>query len=280
MIFLVGSLCQTNYLPLWAIDTAPLRVEITFCDQINKIFCGSVASGVLSGSINISNVEYVANFIELSDQAMGMVMESLQGQPLQFVVPDWRNYQYTSALQTGQQISIPIPAKFSSLKSLFMTSRDKYVTDLCYPLSTCSLGISNYYFRIGPNVMPSKPPATIPEMFCEVIKAIDSMSNLHYSPSVDYNSYALASSAAVTSNTIFIGSTNSGSFYLGIDLENYANAPKDVIFAGMNTLTDDIYCTLTYGTVPNTPIASVRYDMFALFDTVLVFENGTAYARY
>jgi len=43
-------------------------------------------------SIALSNVEYVANYIELSDVAMGMIQQSLQGQPLQFVVPSYRNY--------------------------------------------------------------------------------------------------------------------------------------------------------------------------------------------
>jgi hypothetical protein len=38
--------------------------------------------------IKVSNLrEYVANFIELSDGAMGLIQGSLQGQPLQFVVP-------------------------------------------------------------------------------------------------------------------------------------------------------------------------------------------------
>jgi hypothetical protein len=274
LISLVGSLCQAQYLPLFAIDSGPLRVEITLHDQLNKIYGTGIAP---TGSINVSNVEYVANFIELSDRAMSMVYEGLQGQPLQFVVPDYRNFQYSYTLANNIQLNIPIPAKFSSLKSLFITSRDKYANDLYMPLSSTYNALSNYQFRIGPVILPPKAPASIPEMFAEVLKAIGSMGDLYHSPSIDLPSYQLATSGALTNATVTNGTVSSGSFYVGIDLENYSNASKDSIFAGYNSLTDDIYASFQYGTC-GTP--AMRYDIFAMFDTVLVFENGTAFARY
>ncbi len=278
LVSLVGSLCQQHYLPLFAIDSAPLRVEITLQDSINKIYGCCNATTPILGTFNVSNVEYIANFIELSDRAMGMVYESLQGQPLQFVVPDYRSFQYTAAVATGTQISVPIAAKFSSLKSLFICSRDHYAADTYQPLSSVANGLSSYYFRIGPVIMPPKAPSTYPEMFAECIKAISSMGDLYHSPSIDLYSYQLINSPALTNATVTLGNQSSGSFYIGIDLENYANASKDNIFAGYNSLTDDIYCTMTYGTVG--AALQMRYDIFAMFDTVLVFENGTAYARY
>jgi hypothetical protein len=277
LISLVGSLCQSQYLPLFAIDSGPLRVEITLHDQINKIYGCAVSANAIAGTINVSNVEYVANFIELSDRAMSMVYEGLQGKPLQFVVPDYRNFQYSYTSANNMQLNIPIPAKFSSLKSLFVTSRDKYSTDLYMPLSSTLNALSNYQFRIGPVIMPPKAVASVPEMFAEVLKAIGSMGDLYHSPSIDLASYQLATSTALTNALVTNGTVTSGSFYVGIDLENYSNASKESIFAGMNTLTDDIYAIFQYGTC-GTP--AMRYDIFAMFDTVLVFENGTAYARF
>ena len=71
---------------------------------------------------------------------------------------------------------------------------------------------------------------------------------------------------------------STGSFYIGIDLENYINANKDNIFAGWNSNTDDIFCIMNFGTavVTNT----YRFDAFAMFDSCVVFENGTCYVRY
>ena len=38
---------------------------------------------------------------------------------------DYRNYQYTAALANAvTTVTMPIPAKFASLKSIFVTARD------------------------------------------------------------------------------------------------------------------------------------------------------------
>jgi hypothetical protein len=71
---------------------------------------------------------------------------------------------------------------------------------------------------------------------------------------------------------------NSGSFYIGLDLENYAGSSKDNIFAGYNSNTDDIYCVMDFAA--QGAATTVRFDSFALFDTVVVFENNTAYIKF
>jgi hypothetical protein len=271
LISLLGTL-SSQYIPLFACTSAPLRMEIQLVDSAVKC----IASLTNITALKITNCEYVANFIELSDQAMSIVQSSLQGQPLQFVVPDYRNYQYSFALPNGTQtqVQMPIPAKFSSLKSLVLTARDQGVGVLTYfPLSSVTNGISDYTFRVGSVLMPPKAPSTLPEMFSEVIKAVNSMSNLDHQPSIEKYTYSMASSVAHTAN----GNTNSGSFYIGLDLENYPNAQKDSIFAGYNSNTDDIYAIMNF----TSPAATTtRFDAFANFDCVVVFENNTAFVRY
>ena len=275
LISLLGTLSSTNYIPLFACTSAPLRLEIQLVDSAVK--CLHALTAVTA--LKITNCEYVANMIELSDQAMGMIQSSLNGQPLQFVVPDYKNFQYTFALPTtSTQVNFPIPAKYSSLKSLFVTVRDQGTGALTYfPFSSVKLGIQSYYFRVGSQLYPAKPPDTLPEMFSEVLKAIGSMSNLDHHPSIEKYSYTLDTSSA-GATTILQTNTSSGSFYIGLDLENYSNAPKDSIFAGYNSNTDDIYAVMTF-TAPGA-VAACRFDAFALFDEVVVFENNTAYTRF
>ena len=276
LISLLGTLSSNNYLPLFACTSAPLRLEIQLVDSSVK--CINSLTAVTA--MKITNCEYIANMIELSDQAMGMIESSLNGQPLQFVIPDYKNYQYTFAIPqtTTTQVNMPIPAKYSSLKSIFVTIRDQGTGTLTYfPLSSVKLGIQNYYFRVGSQLFPTKPPDTVPEMFAEVLKAIGSMSNLDHEPSIEKFSYTLDSSVQANS-AILQQNTSSGSFYLGLDLENYSNAPKDSIFAGYNSNTDDIYAVMTFNSPVNVP--ACRFDAFALFDEVVVFENNTAYTRY
>ena len=280
LISMCGSLCQNQYLPLFAMDSAPLRLDITLVDSITKML--SCASG--GGTITVSNVEYVANMIELSDEAMMTIVNSLQGEPLQFVVPSWSNYQ--STFPSGQtQINVPIPAKYSSVKSLFSSFRDRYNTALYMPYSSVSAGLSSYQYRIGSNLAPLKAPSTSSEYFAEVLKAIGSMSDNYHSPAIDKFSYTLGASTAEVANTgnlsyphsIQRGNTTSGSFCVGLDLESFSNADKSSIFSGYNTNTDDIFLTLNYGTA--TP-DQLRIDSFALFDQVLVCANSTAFVRF
>lgn len=274
LISLVGSLCSQQYFPLFACTSAPLRVEITLADSAVKAY-----GAISASSFVVSNCEYVANFIELSDVAMGMIQQSLQGAPLQFVVPDYRNYQGSVALTNGTatQYSMPIPAKFSSLKSLFVTCRPQGTGALTYfPYSCCVDGITDYYFRVGSQVMPTKAPNNIQEQFLEVSKAIGSISDLNHHPSIEKTSYSLNSNTVLTlANNAVV---NSGSFYIGLDLESYTNADKSSIFSGYNSNTDDIFAVINVGT--SAVSTTARFDAFALFDEVVVFENATAYVRY
>jgi hypothetical protein len=216
---------------------------------------------------------------------MSVVASSLQGQPLQFVVPDYRNYQYSySIAATGAttQVSMAIPAKFSSLKSLFITVRDKGTGALTYfPFSSVNLNVIDYQFRIGSSIFPPKAVSSQPEMFAEVIKAIGSMSDLNYQPSIDKSAYSTISSSALAVGNENNGASSigSGSFYIGIDLENYVNANKDNIFAGWNSNTDDIFAIMNFNGIAGA-VTTARFDAFVMFDSCVVFENGTAYVRY
>ena len=284
LITLAGSLCKDKYFPLFACTSAPLRVEIQLVPTLQAGMCIETAS-----TFALSNVEYIAQMIELSDNAMNIIRESQNGQPLQFVNPDYRNYQYNFSLgQATTQLTMPIPAKFSSLKSIFVTARDTAASGVLtyFPYSCNKFKISSYFFRIGATVMPSKVPDSVAEMFSECVKAIGSMSDLNHQPSIELSSYtqdnpaanAKDASVALTPAYFTVSNVNSGSFFVGLDLENYANADKGSIFSGYNTNTDDIYFIPTYAA--QAAATNTRFDAFAMFDTVLVFENGTVYVKY
>jgi hypothetical protein len=133
-------------------------------------------------------------------------------------------------------------------------------------------------------------------MFSELCKSVGSMSDLKFNPSIRKSSYMISTSSPNTTALEANNASNitSGSFYVGIDLENYMSAPKDTIFAGYNSNTDDIYFIGSFNTdttanhAPTNytalgtalPTATIRFDAFALFDVVLVCENGTAFVRY
>ena len=278
LISLMGSLCSTQYIPLFAMTSAPLRIEIKLQDYAFNCFAAIQAVS----SVQLSNVEYIASFLELGDGAMSMINESLGGNPLQLCIPSYRNYQYVGTLtqNVATQVAFPIPAKFSSLKNLLVASRQSASIGAAtyFPYSGVTQGLTDYTFRIGPNVFPSKSPTTYPEMFLEAIKCFSTISDLNHQPSIEKTSYTMATSIANNDTATNIGNVNSGSFLVGIDVESYSGSNKSSIFAGYNSNTDDIFYIGNYfNTTTNT---ATRFDAWACFDLVLVCESGTCYAKF
>ena len=113
-------------------------------------------------------------------------------------------------------------------------------------------------------------------MFCEVNKSIASMSDINHHPSIEKVSYGLVTSSANAAEPY--SNINSGSFYIRIDLETYAASQKDSIFAGYNSNTEDIFCVLNYAAQAGP--TTVRFDSFAQFDEVIIFENSTCFIKF
>jgi hypothetical protein len=125
---------------------------------------------------------------------------------------------------------------------LLISIRDKGTgAGTFFPFSSVTSGFLEYSFRVGATVMPSKSPTTVAECFSEVLKAMGSIGDINYQPSIDKRSYSIVASTASNDTATTVSTVSSGAFYIGLDLENYSSAPKDTIFAGYNTNTDDIF---------------------------------------
>jgi hypothetical protein len=281
LVSLVGALAGGKYLPLWEMTSAPLRVELVLQPSIVNAMCISPAGAVpANGAFTLYNVEFIGEFLELPDSAIAAVKAG-SSSPLQMVVPDWRAYTYSQQLGTSQTtVSMPIPAKFSSLKALLVNQRVSTGAATYYPASSTSYNLSSYQFRIGSEVLPSTAPTTMSDWFNEATKCFGSIADIDYQPSVDKDAYELAyNSANMVVDTFLEGQTaNSGSFLVGIDCEAYQNADKSSIFAGMNTNTSDIFYQPVHAGLASA--AQCYYTAFANFDSVLVCENGVAYTRF
>lgn len=299
---LCGSLCAEKYFPLFKCKSSPLKVEIFLQPSI----VNAIASKTAATTFQLKNVEYIANMIELSDSAIQTIESSLNGNPLTLVIPEFRTFitsgQVVSGGGASSSFSIPIAAKYASLKSLIVMIRSSALPAIEYfPYDSRHFNLSQYTFRIGSKTVPSKAIDTYPEMFCEVVKCIGSISDLRYNPSIESFSYAgtqqksktLAAAAdSVTSGAspgknddaaASVGFYNSGSFYVGLDVESYTNADKSQIFSGYNSNNDDIFFNPTFLGITGTAAGdsnTLRFNTFANFDCTIVFENDTCYAAF
>jgi len=275
LVSMVGALAGDKYLPLWEMTAAPLRVEIVLKASVVTSLM-SLAGTATAQTFAVTGVNYCGEFLELPDSAVSAIKAG-SSSPMQMVLPSFRSYTNSAAITTaGTQVSMPIPAKFSSLKSIFVATRTSQGADGLYPNSHCKYGLTSYNFRVGSEVLPSSAPTIVPEFYSEAVKCFGSLADLSLQPSIDLVSYSLD-----VPNTIASAGDasllDSGSFVIGIDTEIYQNADKASIFSGTNTNTSDIFFIANFTPAGNVTILQTA---FANYDQVLVYENGVCYARY
>ena len=279
LVSLVGALAGEKYLPLWEMTAAPLRVELVLQSSLIRAMMVEGGSGL---NFTASSVNYCGEFLELPDSAVAAIKSS-SSSPMQMVLPSYRSYTNSAAVPatTATQVSFPIPAKFSSLKSIVVASRTTAGLAAQYPSSHCAFGLGSsnsigYQFRVGSEVLPSTQPTSIPEIYNEAVKCFGSLADLQLQPSIDNTAFSLNAPNTVAGLTE-ASTEDSGAFLVGIDMEIYQNADKTSIFAGTNTNTSDIFSIINYY---SSGAITVLQTAFACYDQVLVYENGVCYARY
>jgi hypothetical protein len=279
LISLVGSLSGNAYFPLWECTGAPLRVEIVLQSSLIRAMMVEGGTGL---SFTATSVNYCGEFLELPDSAIAAI-RAASSNPLQMVQPSYRSYTNSSAVSaaTVTQVSMTIPARFSSLKNIFVATRTTAGLAAQYPSSHCAFGVGSsnsagYFFRIGSEVLPSTAPTSFPEIYTEAIKCFGSIADMQLQPSIDSTAFQLNAPNTV-SGLVEASTEDSGSFLIGIDLEIYQNADKTSIFAGTNTNTSDIFGVINYYSAG---AITVLQTAFACFDQVLIAENGVMYSRY
>ena len=276
LLSIVGSLSD-KYIPLFAMTSSPLRLELQLASTPAKFMCSELALA----SYTVNNVEFIAQFMELGGEAMNIINASVPDGKIEWVVPAWRNYVTNATLGTSAtQVSIPVPAKFNSLKALFMTLRENAEGALTYfPMASCHYDLSTYTLRLGSKVVPSKAPETVPEFFLEAVKAIGSVSDINHEPNISLGDYHVDNPIANTETELVISNTATcGSFIVGMDLETYSNSDKDAIFSGYNTSNDDIFWHMNFDAQAGA--VSCRFDTYALYDQVLICEAGVCYNQF
>ena len=277
LISLCGALAGDKYLPLWQMTAAPLRVEIVLKSSVVTSMLLVSAATTASPIFTVTGVNYCGEFLELPDSAISAINAG-SSSPMQMVLPSYRSFTNSAAITTsGTSVSFPIPAKYSSLKNIFVATRTSPGAEGLYPNSHCKYGLTSYSFRVGAEVLPSTQPASVPEFYSEAIKCFGSLADLAFQPSIDLVSYSLDVPASTITTSGNASLLDSGSFVVGIDMEVYSNADKSSIFSGTNTNNSDIFYNANFTPAGNVTILQTA---FAAYDQVLVYENGVCYARY
>ena len=263
-----------NYIPLFAMS-GPLRIELQLISSLKQFLHSDQLLTTHSTLKIVDNVELVMNMMEISDSGMNIIKSAIGNSPVQWVVQDYRNYQFVNTLRATQtQFSIPVPAKFNSLNSLFWTfrsSNNSSGVDTFPANENLNYYLKEYFVRLGARTVPTKPPNTIPEFFTELLRAVGSPSDVNHECNIRDTTYFKAIPNVGANIPV-------GAFYLGLDLESYSNTDMTSVYSGYNSSTEDIFFTPTFN--PQAAATDVRIDTYALFDCLISLENGVATAFY
>jgi hypothetical protein len=260
-----------QYVPLYALQA--LRIEIQFVSTLFEFINSSRALTYHSdGTRYFSEVKMICNFIELSDKALDVIYRSLDGKPILWSCNTFSNFVSSNTLATAvTTVSIPVPCKVNSLRALYVTMRSTSAGALSTYSDDCpNFRLSSYQWRIGSRVLPADVFTTVSQFLAELERSMGCVSNK--SPS-SYTSRQITAATARGADQ-----TYSQCFAVGLETESYSNVPTTSLYTGMNCVGDDIYFMPTFAAQDNA--TAVKFDTYALYDVLVVIDNGNVSVQY
>jgi hypothetical protein len=287
LVSILGTLGE-KYLPLFAMTSAPLRLELQL---VSTALIPFVATQAMA-SFSISNVELIGSFIELSDQALAVIQQSQMGAPLTMAVSRYANLVYNGTLNNATtNVSCPVPFKYSSVQAIISTIR-QYASgaNTFDAYGSNHFRINEYWWQFGSESLPTKHPGSSATgggdhqtMFNYYCSALGSPYDLDYSPLISlytYDTQVVPAATTETANTTANNLTSiAGAFGIGQELVSFPSANQDQMFSGRNTSTEDIYHNMIFNATGGAAVA-VRFDYYCLHHAVIICENGAAQIRF
>jgi hypothetical protein len=290
----VFGLTADKMLPIGKLND-DIRLEFTF-EQNNA----AVVYGTLTPTAGwtITDVQLELAIVELSDEGESMVNSVINpSHPIYLHGNSYRSYSSILAAAAGG-VSVLVPARFGSLKSLFVCPRrSTEIAQLnAYSLSSrINPNFAQYWWRIGSALLPSKyvvlensnTTGGYAEAFMELRKTMHSVSTPANASVLPANVYNVADggSGGVTATQARQTSINAASttvssylngFLIGQELESFANR-SDILLSGYNTLSQQVFFEAQINTAP---AAQYTLNIFANYDHILVLDQGILSVRF
>jgi len=255
---------QNKYLPTGDMSAGDLRVEITLANTNDGVTTSLTNTVAAAKTWKVSDVELMLEYVELNSSAAQMISsQNAGGYAISF--DSFANY--ASTVAAGKNANILIPARYSSLKTLFTIFRlqddinkpgKKTISARANPITDDG----QWYYSIGGKNVPSTPVKSNTEAYAEMSKAI------HAFGAVDHTSMIQRST----------WTADSGTYVIASDLETLAHKSK-LTESGINTLSANTHLIMQFGGT-NGLAAAVRVDTFAHYDAILLIQNGVCSVQF
>ncbi len=248
---------QSKYIPTGDMMAGDLRLELTLAPSDY----GVVGAGA-SSDYEVSNVELMLEYTDLASDAARMVSQSNSGG---YMISFYSFANYASALKAkASNMNVLIPARYSSLKTLFTIVRDSNnLADYTKKSLSARLDLfgetGQHYYSIDGKNIPSTPVKSSTEAAAELCKALHAFGAQSHTSLITRATWTAAE----------------GTYLIAADLESQPHKSK-LIESGINTLS-----TITYliGQFPE-QAKNCRIDSFAHYDGILIIQGGLASVQF
>ena len=226
-----------------------LQLSLSLEDPAQALVAGS---GGVHVEYEMSSISYVATFVELehaADEAVRAQAFAMGGGVCRWSGSSYRIFQ-TSLAATDTAFSQSLPARFSSLSSIFSTFQpadgqnngpNKSITNRVLPPG---LSIN---WRIGSTVYPPQKLNTQEEMFAHLARCFNSVSAANHHCSLSHDEY---------------GAEDDGSFLAGLETTMFNGS--DALDSGVDTQSSSTLCfegSLTAFSGGLLVTSACKYDM-------------------
>ena len=257
-----------------------LRFELTMDTFTNFTKCEVSGTTLGVTGCTISDVEFVANIIELSPESQSLI-EVANPQKIHIRSQSYRQASnFLSAQQTAGTNDLIVGIRLSSLKSIYMTCSPSNALELKYASVNPNLdqgccfviNAQNYPQR---TLNPSGKPA---DCFMELQKSFGALNvsnyngcmnkNSYYTSSTAYNSMAAYASVNIANPSTTAIYTDPNQFYLGVDVEVIQR--KANLLSGINVNSSPMYFRAQIGA----QLANVQHTLsfFGFYDLILEID--------
>ena len=267
-LFPIGELSDGVELHLQLADFRQAFIATT--DAASQTITNAAAIGDADGTIDanlitISNVELVAEYIELAPQA-SLAIRQMNGGVYELPNEQYRAVSVSIPMGTTQT-SLLINHRFSSIKNLWagLYSNANQNTLLASGVSgRTKHTLSSYQYRVGSYYIPQKPvncTGNGAEAFAEVEKCCRSgMNNILGSCSITLADWIAGGNAAM------------GGFVIGTALDTFQYSAGKGARSGINTLDSPIFLDLTFSTATTEALTAI---VWAHIDSEMVVDATT-----
>ena len=258
-----------KYVPIGAIGNGGnLRLTLTMDALTNGGKSGDGTANIYT----ISEVNLVCGIVEVDSSAQQMIEQS-SGNIYAMSSTGWKNY--TANAEAGvSTVEALVPAKASSMKSLFVVSRADADMNSNSEFSIGGRetgGLSEFFVTSGGVRYPAGKPIQVAggDSFEQCQKCFNGINNINQRCDMNRTRWELTEN---TGNDTDIATK--GAFVAGVELESYGT---DGVESGLNTLGSNMFF---HGTYNANVLRKQQLSFFSVFDVLVTAENGILSVKY